>query len=278
MARENTVFLYGRVIQKPAIYVDSKTNEITSGQITMTTLRRTYATDDLILKGAIRLDIPCVFSRNDKLIRHQMAEIQQGDMVMVKGSLCTQESSRKYICPYCGHEHIKEEAVIVYIDPIHIMRLESGCNEKEGFERLRENDEISNQLFIFGTLCREPMYYTNEESRKKECQFQIATNRKRRIEADGPLKKTDFPWVKAFGGLAYECSEVLHTGSSIYINGAIETREITQRFVCEECGQNYEKKGYSTEIVPYSIEYLKNCDIPEKIEEELPNDEEETKE
>ena len=116
-----------------------------------------------------------------------------------------------------------------------------------------------------------------EESRKKECQFQIATNRKRRIEADGPDKRTDYPWVKTFGGLALECSEVLHVDSSIYINGAIETREITQKFVCEECGQNFEKKGYTTEIVPYSIEYLKNCNIPEKTEEdEL--DEEETAE
>ena len=277
MARENTVILYGRVIQKPAIYVDSNTNQITSGQITLTTLRRSYATSELILKGAIRLDVPCVFSRNEKIIRNQMADIEQGDMVMVKGSLRTQESSRRYICPYCGNEHVKEGAVIVYIDPIHIKRLETGCDEKAGFELLRNNDEISNQIFIFGTLCREPSYYTNEESRKKECQFQIATNRKRRIEADGPDKRTDYPWVKTFGGLALECSEVLHVDSSIYINGAIETREITQKFVCEECGQNFEKKGYTTEIVPYSIEYLKNCNIPEKAEEdEL--DEEETAE
>ena len=88
MARENTVILYGRVIQKPAIYVDSNTNQITSGQITLTTLRRSYATSELILKGAIRLDVPCVFSRNEKIIRNQMADIEQGDMVMVKGFIC----------------------------------------------------------------------------------------------------------------------------------------------------------------------------------------------
>lgn len=267
MARENTVILYGRVIKDPLIYANSQTKEVSSGQLTLTTLRRSYATDDLILKGAIRLDSPCIFSRNKKII-DKMLGIRQNDMILVKGSLCTQETNKRYICPYCGHETIKEEGVIVYIDPIHLMILERDCDENRGFELLKQNDEISNQVFCYGTLCRDPLYYENSETGKKECQFQIASNRKRRIEEDGPDKKTDYPWCKVFGRLATECNEVLHTNSSIYINGAIETRKITQNFICEECGQHYEKQSYGTEIVPYSIEYLHDCDIPEVQEED----------
>lgn len=263
MARENTVYLYGWVMQSPMIYVNHDTGEITSGQITLMTLRRSYANKELMLKGAVRMDTPCVFSRNAYFINHNMVNIERGDMVLVKGTLCTQEVSKQYVCPYCGHENIKTEAVVVYIDPVHMMVLERGLDKDTGFKRLQNNDEISNQLYLYGTLCREPQYYTNEETHKKECQFQVASNRKRRIEEDGPLKRTDYPWVKAFGSLAEECMNSLHTNSSIYINGAIETREITQKLTCEDCGQVFERKGLSMEIVPYSIEYLRNCNIPE---------------
>ena len=73
-----------------------------------------------------------------------------------------------------------------------------------------------------GTLCMEPEYYANEDSRLQTCQFPIASNRLRRIKEDGADKKTDYPWVKCFGPMAEQHSICLHTNSTIYINGAIE--------------------------------------------------------
>ena len=57
--------------------------------------------------------------------------------------------------------------------------------EQYAFHHLKNRQEISNQVFIMGTLCMEPEYYANEDSRLQTCQFPIASNRLRRIKEDG---------------------------------------------------------------------------------------------
>lgn len=71
MAKENTVQLYGRVIQEPVRRMDTEGNYL-SCKILLTTLRRTYATKELLLRGVPRWDTLCVLSRNAHLIKHQM--------------------------------------------------------------------------------------------------------------------------------------------------------------------------------------------------------------
>ena len=41
------------------------------------------------------------------MIREQFMSLRQGDIVLVKGSLSTQETEKKFICKKCGHEMIK---------------------------------------------------------------------------------------------------------------------------------------------------------------------------
>ena len=135
--------------------------------------------------------------------------------------------------------------------------------EQYAFHHLKNRQEISNQVFIMGTLCMEPEYYANEDSRLQTCQFPIASNRLRRIKEDGADKKTDYPWVKCFGPMAEQHSICLHTNSTIYINGAIEARDIEIEMCCEQCQQNFLAKSSSIEIVPYHIEYIDDCIIPE---------------
>ena len=262
MAKENTVYLYGYVSIQPKIRVNEK-NEFLSGRIVLTTIRRSYATQELILKGHIRWDAPSVFSRNPYIIKHQMLNVAKGDMLFVKGTLCTKEVPKRYICPNCGNELVKEEGVVVYVDPIYITKIESGLSQGEALEKLKSSDEISNQVFIMGTLCREINFYMDEMTGRRECQFQIASNRKRRILEDEPERRTDYPWVKSFGQNAAEYAAALHTNSSIYSNGAIQTRDVIQRLVCASCGLPYERPAVSTEIVPYFIEYLHDCELPE---------------
>lgn len=313
MARENTVYLYGRLIADPKNRMDKENNPISSRMI-LQTLRRSYANDEMILQGKIIPDTPIVISRNPELIeRMHLSELEKGDFVYVKGTVCTMETRKRYICPRCGHENVKQEGVIVYIDPIYVRKTENDFNEhikiieqyleeriwnlsqfsedyrpmevnrivqilpsckelrayliqqypgkrfiKENmddvgnhlsnykkaleagddvsdfkdiflgdkqsleqyaFHHLKNRQEISNQVFIMGTLCMEPEYYANEDSRLQTCQFPIASNRLRRIKEDGADKKTDYPWVKCFGPMAEQHSICLHTNSTIYING-----------------------------------------------------------
>ena len=360
MAKENTVYLCGFVSVEPMIRMNDK-NEFVSGKLILTTMRRTYATEEMLLKGTPRKDSPCVFSQDSELIKEKMFNIEKGDFVFVKGTLCTKESPKRYICPHCGNQTIKPGGVVVYVDPIYIQKLECVENEfLKVFKRavedridilndyleynrsipdselsnvgkhikileenlkmimnmnigtpilhqslqdvilhlkdyqsslyngenlgtrhevlkkdiaslngfvyhlLKSREEISNQVFIMGTLCKRGELYDNPETRKKEFDFQIASNRIRRILEDGPDKRTDYPWVKSFGSYAEEYSKALDVNSSVFINGAIQTREIKQKFVCDNCSMLYERPSVSMEIVPYHVEYMANCNIPEE--------------
>ena len=64
MAKENTVYLCGYVEQNPVVKINVETREYLSGKIILTTIRRSYATEEMYIKGNIRWDSPCVFSRN----------------------------------------------------------------------------------------------------------------------------------------------------------------------------------------------------------------------
>lgn len=270
MAKENTVFMYGIITERPTVKISSETKEFVVGRIKLLTVRRSYASEELRLKGAPRTDVQHVITRNPAIIEKRIVPLKEGDIVLVKGSICTRETQKKFRCPHCGVTNIYEGSVMVYIDPIFIEKTdETDINSTEAAEKLLSKAEISNYAFIFGTLCRDPHYYI-EEGRKEECDFQIAVNRKRRIIEDGPEKTTDYPYVKTYGPKTKEYSEVLHTGSEIFINGAIQSREIDMVKTCgnTECGQQFEAKGATMEIIPYSIEYLKNCNIPTKDEEE----------
>ena len=79
--------------------------------------------------------------------------------------------------------------------------------------------------------------------------------------------RTDYPWVKTFGMQAYNDSQCLHTGSCVYISGAVQTREIERSCTCAKCNVEYKWKDSAAEIVPYYIGYLANCDVPEVNEE-----------
>lgn len=267
MAKENTVQLYGWVNSLPKIKatVDADGGDLfVSGKIHLTTVRRSYATDDFRLRGTLRWDSPIVFTRNHHLIKHQMQKIEYGDMVLVRGTLCSKEVPKRYVCPYCGHKNVKDNGVVIYVDPISLTVFEKGLDEDAATKRLMKCDEFSNDVKIIGTLCRDPQYYEEPENKKKECQFQIASNRLRRILEDEPDKRTDYPWVKVFGDQAVESYHALHTNSTIYIGGAIQTRDgILQHFLCEECGSQFDREGIATEIIPYHIEYLDDCILPE---------------
>lgn len=99
-------------------------------------------------------------------------------------------------------------------------------------------------------------------------QFQIASNRKRRIVEDGVDKKTDYVWIKAYGLKAAEYAAALHIHSNVSINGAIQTRSYVKEYECPYCGQISKIAYLAVEVIPYSIEYGANCTLPDPQERE----------
>lgn len=271
MAKENTVFLYGQVIIKPKVYAN-KDGELTQAYFAMKTIRRS-SNSTQVLANKIYLDCPIVRTRNQDLIK-AVYELRLHDMVMVKGVLCTAEVDKKNICPGCGKVNITQGNT-VYINPLYIERRERGAelgaddDERltRGLALLKERNEISNLIMVIGELCRDPDFYKDEQDHDY-AQYQIAVNRRYRILEDAPTKKTDYPWVKTFGPQATEDTRRLQMHSQIYLNGALQTREITRHFTCESCGEVYNNSETVTEIVPYSTDYIKNCLLPEGEEED----------
>ena len=264
MAKENLVILHGQIIKPVQVY--STTNgDLFKGQFAMQVIRRPRTSSGEFTTN-IKFDCPVVMTRNEDLIK-QMAQFKQGDMVDVRGVLSTREVIRSAICPHCNKEN-KWPGNAVYITPIYMCRREQEISNEEAMKLLKERSEISNLCMLIGTLCRDVSYYKDEKKRSY-AEYQLAVNRKYRIIEDPETTKTDYPWIKVFGKQALKDTECLSTNSTVYISGAIQTREIDKTNVCEFCGGKYKLEDEkATEIVPYSTEYLANCKEPE-VEEEL---------
>lgn len=271
MSRENTVYMLGVITEKPRIKVDANGN-FKLARVVITTIRRTKMDENLRLVGTPRVDQQYIISRHPQIIEKRIVPLKIGDAVLVKGTLSTKDVSKSYICPYCEELCKYDGSVMTYIDPIFIERVyESEEGEKttdDLIEKLKSKSEISNYCYISGTVINQPDYFMSEDGKKEECHFQIAINRKRRIVEDGPDKTVDYPFVSVFGKNALETSKALHMGSSIFINGAIQSRMAKVVKMCTSCEKNFQAENAIMEIVPYSLEYLQNCDIPESKRKE----------
>lgn len=260
MARENFVLLHGQVRQDPQITI--KDGAIVKAMFTMRVLRR--PTTNVELAGSkLQIDCPVIYTRNEEMAL-QIQKLRIGDMVDIKGVISSRECRKSTYCPECGNKNVKD-GNIVYITPIYLCQRDNA-DETSGLKLLKERAEVSNVVNVIGNLCREPGYYVDGNGRKY-AQYQLAVNRRFRIKEDMEEVKTDYPWVKTFGKQAYDDSLCLHVGSSVYVNGAIQTREIERTCVCENCEAEYKWNDAVAEIVPYYIGYLSNCGTPQNEEE-----------
>lgn len=264
MARHNEVFLYGKILKDPLIYYDEKEDIYQRGMFSLMTIQGQRDIGTYI--DHLQYQTPTIMSRDHEIVK-EIAKWKQGDMVEIKGTITTQEIMKKSKCSSCGQSNLIPKANVVYITPIYIGLRERNQNEKEALELLKKRCEISNQAIVIGNLCRDPSFYRDQRGRCVT-QYQLAINRKYYI-ADDPMVKTDYPWVRSRGEIAIRDSKTLITGSSVMIDGFLQTRVVERKTQCEHCGAEYTwKDTIAMEIVPYSVEYLKNCKDLEEIEKE----------
>jgi len=126
--------------------------------------------------------------------------------------------------------------------------------------------EFSNRGYVLGSLCS-PVYRRDGASGNAAAQFQLAISRKYHTKDMDPETRTDYPWVKVFGGTAEECLKRLQVGSQIYAICAFQTRDIERTVKCKSCDHklNYEER--LGEIVPTSVEFLNLCLFEKKDNE-----------
>jgi single-stranded DNA-binding protein len=266
MAKENYVFLVGQLLQESKIVKDKGGDSIRADCV-VTTLRRDNKKNRENYTPV--WDKPIVMSGNKEMI-NKMEKIDQFDFVEVKGTVTTKEIKRGTICPHCKGKNV-QKGVMTFITPTFIGKRRTAQSRTEGFPYLREHSEISNTCKIIGRLCRDPELYTNSEG-VVCCEYQIAVNRKYYIEGSGVLDRTDYPWVKTFNEQAQEDINSLKMGSLVYLDGCIRTRTIDRITLCEHCNQDYNWRDVVLEILPYSVEYLADCDKPEPKIRDLRSD------
>ena len=142
------------------------------------------------------------------------------------------------------------------------LTIREKVSDKDVRDYLKSLDEVSNHIYAMGNLCNDPQYNPIERG-GRVCTYQLGINRKVYIESDGPNVRTDYPWIKSLGDQADKDRDMLEKGSLVYIDGSIQARD--KFFIekeCCECGQTCKLLGRAMEIVPYSVEYLRDFKNP----------------
>lgn len=272
----NSVRLIGYLPEQPTI-VYNKKNEFKSVAFSLRTMRYTSADEELRLLGRLQRDtIPIYttsrFFYNKYIQKDGNSTIKKYSIVSVSGTMVTEDREKRIRCPKCGEIHVKPLAVIVFIEPESLVVLGEVADEAEGNKYLQDVVVQSNEILISGRVCtrREGVYDADKHIPVFE--FQIASRRLRHTKGKGDIitdiehsdDETDFPHVRAYGPKAYEYDKALQINSEVIITGAVESREVNPIYVCDRCHTEFKAKKPepATEIVPYAIDYGRNCNIP----------------
>ena len=261
MARHNISTYYGRVSDTPRI-VKSPSGEFKQGMCYITTLRNDR--DINADANLVRYDQPLILTGIPQLAQ-QMSELKKNDIVCIKGSFTTKNITKKTICKHCGATNT-QNGVLDLISPIFIDVCYSDISEEESVEILKGYKEVSNQVLLIGNITKDITLYHPEEN-YASAQYQLAVGRKYFLKDDSVEVKADYPFIKTFGEQALKDNMYLKTGSSVLVDGYVQTNNYVKKTICSECNQEYNWNDQSMCVVAYAIEYLKNYRTQEEIDE-----------
>ena len=277
MVRENMAFLLGTVSEEPKVQKNG--DEYGWAMVRVTVVRGFRTVGDM--RNYLKCDTPLIMTKDEELIK-EIEKWKRYDVVSIKGVVSSKMIKKSSYCEHCGMKNVFYGA-LVYINPIFAEKLWHLENEEECLEYLSSHREISNQIFLFGTLCRDPGKVKSKYD-YSITQYQVAMKRKYKIRTDPPEIKADFPWIKSYGENAEEDFKRLKVGAEVYVDGCLQTRSIMRRVYCGQdtdekghpkkdengvpvfkkgpdgktigCGLQYEWKDRAMEIVPYEVEYI----------------------
>lgn len=269
MGRQNIAFLYGRVSKTPVIQKDPGTGQYVFGMVYIDTVRSSRAVDDGL--NFVKHEHPLVITREAD-IAEKIADWQVNDMVFIKGVVTSKTMQKRSYCPNC-HDEAGNSTVnaakgnLVYITPIFAERIRSYTDKQEAVEDLVKNREISNQVYVVGTLIQEPKIFTTKRG-IQITQYPIAINRKYTIRDDDPSIRTDWPIVKSYGEQARNDKVYLKYQAEVLVDGFLQARTVRRKVKCKNCGEIYEYADHAMEIVPYDVEYLTGYRSRDEVEAE----------
>lgn len=221
---------------------------------------------------------------NDPVQIEIIRKCQPYDLVMFKGCLRIKDIKKRTYCPNCRQEHIyRSRKTSIY--PIYFERIkavaeafgvksfatqnvpESVENEirRAAFQELRNRIEISNTIHLIGVVCEEPLIYKSVDG-KIMMTFPFAVKRKYFIPEDDMKIDVDFPYIKLYGNKAKEQAGRINQRNLLMIDGFVNTRTFNRKHTCEACSEQFLSRDYATDVVAYSVEFLRknisDVDIP----------------
>ena len=257
MARYNSVTLFGIVTELPVITRDPETGEARYGLGTLKVIRGGRSASDG--KQYAVYASPTIFTKEELFVR-EMETWKLYDLVYISGMFATTIINKTSTCTTCGQKN-REEGSFAYVQPI-LMRVQQHFRDEDSaVNELKHLLLASNRFVGVGGLGKDPkrvVLKTKIGKQKVVCQYPIVLNRLIYVAADPAEKKNDFPWVKSYGKHCDEDYFRLMKGSSVMIDGFLQTRHVRKHAVCAYCGQEYDWKDTTLEIVPYEVEYLQN--------------------
>ena len=167
-----------------------------------------------------------------------------------------------------------EETTYVVISEVYGGGGNSGATLKNDFIELynpTESDinlegwkvQYAAKTGMFNNDCEPIQWYVEK---KPYTRYQLAINRKYCPKGlQEVTERTDYPWVYSFGQQAVDDYKVLHTGSSVFVDGTLRTRKYKETYKCKECGEEFDVPGRTIDVLSHDTEYLRDCDV-DKIE------------
>ena len=81
-------------------------------------------------------------------------------------------------------------------------------------------------------------------------------------------ERTDYPWVYSYGDKSIEDYQNLEKGALVFVDGALQARKFKEQYTCGVCGEEYDVRGRTLEVLSYDTEYLRLPNLASDDEED----------
>ena len=152
----------------------------------------------------------------------------------------------------------------VYMDLLRSNSVGAALDEDGAKNFVRGAHEASNRWYGVMSLLGDPRVQLSSET-SGTLHSLCAINRLRHIYSDPSDKMTDYVQLAMYGPRAAEFSKILKYQSTIYVGASINSRKQIRKCTCAHCGYEYQMELRTSEIVPYHVEFIKDCVIPASI-------------
>lgn len=255
MGRLNNVDLFGVVQELPQVVKNDETGEYVRALGSLRVIRGARNAQDG--KRYMVFSYPKIYTRNPDWCK-EMETWQVNDLVFINGMFATNAVMKTSFCSCCGAKN-RKEGQLGYVEPISMRTIDRFNSETEAISELKNYTLVSNRIFALGNLGKDPKrmkLHTQAGKNIVVCQYPMVLNRLFYVKEDPAEKTNDFPWVKSYGKNCDSDYFRLKESSTVMIDGFLQTRFVRMHSVCDYCGEPYDWKDSTMEIVPYEVEYL----------------------